>query len=472
MRRRLPTPVRRPGAVALALAVLAVAVAVGRAGAAAPPALRFGAPFTLASGFQAGYGAGAAALGADGTVWLAQAGYGSAPASGFEILARAPAGGIAIAVATSDGAGSATDRPAIAAYPGGATFVWETASSFGGPAGTTEVRARSCTLRGCGPVQVVERWRWSTHGPLGGSGFTAVGDAQPGLALAAGRVVTVLYRDGPGAQRMEWASAPANGRGRFGAPRALGGAGGPVAVLSAQRGGGILAAWTAGDLAAYGSAIEWARWSARGGFDRPRVLAGSAAATGHLDAGLAAAPAGAGTVLAWVAGANVSDPAPAEPVWVAHAGARGGFGRPRRVFGGLAAGLSAAGAGGTLALAWHAVAGRGQSSDSPGPAWAASGAAERGLGTPARLAARADGTPAVAVVDGTVVAAWNACRAGAASAAACTLSLAVARGGGAFTAAPALGGEDPDDAPALHAAGGRVLAVWEAAGVVRGALAG
>ena len=222
---------------------------MGSSGAAAPPALRFGAPFTLASGFQPVYGAGAAALGADGTVWLAQAGYGSAPASGFEILARAPAGGIAIAVATSDGAGSATDRPAIAAYPGGATFVWETASSFGGPAGTTEVRARSCTLRGCGPVQVVERWRWSTHGPPAARDSPRSATRSRASRSPPGASSPCFYRDGPGAQRMEWASAPA---GRFGPPRA-GRAGRPRRGARAAR-RRDLAAWIAGDLAAFGTA--------------------------------------------------------------------------------------------------------------------------------------------------------------------------------------------------------------------------
>src|SRR5579871_6876001 len=163
----------RRTAAARALAALAVAAAPAAATGAGQSAA---VPLTLAAGFQAGYGAGPTALGPDGVVWLAQPGFGASPSSGFEVFARG-AGARLGPVATSDGAGSATDRPVIAAAAGVATFVWQTASGAGGGGGVAQVRARRCTPARCGPVQVLASWRWSTRGSPAQSGFTALGDA-------------------------------------------------------------------------------------------------------------------------------------------------------------------------------------------------------------------------------------------------------------------------------------------------------
>ena len=448
---------------ALLVGAAAAVAATAAAGTAAPPAFgsganpRIGAPFTFASGFQADYGVGPSALAPDGTLWLAQSGFGASPAAGFEIISRADGGRSLRSVATSDGDGSATDRPVIAAARGRATFVWQTASDAGGASGTASVRARSCTLAGCGPVQVLASWGWSEHGPVGGSGFTAVGDAEPALAVVpGGGVLAVFYRDGGGRPRMEWALAPAGGR--FGAARALPGAGGPDPVLAVGGAGGVVAAWIVGDLAAYGSGIRWAAWSARGGFTRPRALTGS----GATDSELAAAPAGRGVALAWLQGSNVSDPAPAEPLWVARRGPDGGFGRPLQVFGGDAFGVSLAGASGTLALAFSATAAPGASSFGPGPTWVKRSVGGGPFGPAVDLDPAATAPASVAVATGgAVLAVWGDCRSRAAAGGGCSARLAVApAGGGRFGPAVALAPEASVDAPAALAAGARTAVVW------------
>jgi len=439
-------------AVALGLAVAAAAAAT------APAPLAFGPAFTLASGFQQDYGAGPSALGPDGTVWLVQPGFGDTPGSTFEIIARAANGSTPAPVTTSDGAGSATDRPAIATGRGSAAFVWETSSNLSGAAGTTQVRARSCTLAGCGAVQVLAQWRWSAGGPIGSSGFTAVGDAEPAVATAEGRVVAVFERAGGGAPRMEWAVA--NG-GRFGPVRALGGPAGPVAVAAADARGGVVAAWIAGDLSSSGRRIVWASWSAGGGFTRPQTLAGA------IDAGLVTAPAGAGVALAWLEGAGAAGPVAAGPLWLARRGASGAFSRPLRVFAGDAADIALAGASGTLALAYTTVAGAG--ANPPTPAWVTRSAGAAPFGRALELDATAQPHAAVAVLaGGGVLAAWSACGRRATT---CAAMLALAAPGGPFAAPRSLGGEDRGDAPAIHAAGARALVTWESGENVQGVIA-
>jgi hypothetical protein len=454
-----PPPIRRAaGALALAAAIAGPAAAGGAARGASDAV---GRPFTLASGFQTAYGAGPSVLGPDGTAWLAQPGFGATPASGFEIVARALGGGLAVAVATSDGGGSATDRPVIAARAGCATFVWQTASGFGGSAGVAEVRARSCTLAGCGPIQVLDRWAWDSSGAVGSSGFTAVGDAEPGVAVSGGRVVALFERAGGGRPRMEWASATG---GRFGPVHALRAPAGPVAVLAPAAGGGLVGAWIAGSLASFGSGVQWASWSARDGFAAPRALAGA----DGMDSELAAAPAGRGVALAWLAGAAISDPIPSAPIWVARRGAGGGFSKPVRVGGANAVGLSLAGAPDTLALAFSTTAGPGASSDAPGPAWVRRSVAGGPFGAAVDLDRTAAAHPAVGVApDGRVLAGWSACGAQAASTAGCSAQLAIAAGRGAFAAPISLGGEDRDDSPQIHVAGARALVVWESGDAVR-----
>jgi hypothetical protein len=441
-------------AVVLAAAV-GPALAAASAGGAATP--RIGAPFVLASGFQQDYGAGPTALGPDGTVWLAQPGFGASPSSGFDIVARAAGGGVLRPVVTSDGAGSATDRPVIAATATGATFVWQTASNAGGAAGIAQVRARSCTLRGCGPVQVLERWSWSSHGPPGGSGFSAVGDAEPGVVAVGGRVLAAFFRDGAAA-RMEWALADRDGR--FGPVHALSGPGGPDPVLTVD--GGVVAAWVSGDLAAFGNGVVWASWSARRGFSRPRSLASAA---GFTFSDLVGAPAGGGVALAWLEGVNVSDPTPSEPIWVARRGRAGGFSRPVRAFGGNAFGLALAGASDTVALAFSATRGAGANSIDPGPVWAKRSIGGRPFAAAIDLDATAAAPAAVAVTGrGAVFAAWNACHG-----TSCGARIAVGAHGGPFTAPVAVGAESQTDAPALSAGGGRVLVTWQLGDAVQGA---
>lgn len=452
------TPIAR----AAAAAVLAAAVAAHAATAPARPSL--GRPFTLAAGFQPGYGAGPAALGPDGTAWIAQAGFGSSPASGFEILARAAGGRVLGPVATSDGGGSATDRPVIAAGPGAATFVWQTASGIGGQGGVAQVRARRCTLAGCGPVQVLASWSWSAGGRVGGSGFTAVGDAEPGAAIAGSRTLAVFYRDGGGAPRMEWTVA--TGAGPFASARPLAGPGGPDAVVAPLAGGGAVAAWAAGTLPSLGSRVEWTAFAPRGGFARAAALAGPAGSI----SGLAAAPAGAGAALVWLQGTNVSEPIPAEPVWVARRGAAGGFSRPARAFGGDAFGLSLAGGAGTLAIAFTTAAGPRAGPGQPGPAWVKRSAGGGPFGAAVDLDPRAAPYPAVAVTTGGgVLAAWSACPAS--GAAMCTAQLAFAPPGAGFGGPVALGAEARGGSPTIAVSGARALVAWESGDAVRAVVA-
>jgi hypothetical protein len=454
----MPVPGRTCAAVpALAAALAVIAVVAGAARGAARGPLATSAPFTLASGFQQGYGGGESALGPDGTVWLAQPGFGPTPTAGFEIVALGAGGRRLRPVVTSDGAGSVTDRPAIAAGAGGAMFVWQTASGVGGAQGVAQVRARRCTLGGCGPIQVLARWPWNAAEPAGGSGFTALGDAEPGVATAGRNVVAVFMRGVGGAPRIAWAVATGP---RFGAVHVLPGPGGLDPVVATVP-GGVVAAWIAGPLASYGSGIEWARWSARGGFSRPRALAGVAG----LDSGLVATPDGGGVALAWLEGSGVVNPIPAGAAWMARGGS-GGFSRPARVFAGAAAALSLAGASGALALGFTTGA-HAAGPEAHAPAWVARSEGGRPFGAAVDFDPEAASPAAVAVAaGGDVLAAWNACRG-----ASCAARLALAGGRTRIAAARTLGAEERGDAPAIHTVGRRTLVTWESGDAVRGVIA-
>jgi hypothetical protein len=258
---------------------------------------------------------------------------------------------------------------------------------------------------------------------------------------------------------MAWAVATRAG---FGPAHALAGAGGLEPALAATP-GGLVAAWIVGRLASFGSGIEWARWSAGGGFSGPQALAGA----GHADSGLVAAPDGRGVALAWLEGSGVDEPIPAGAVWMARGAAGGGgFSSPARVFGGAAAGLSAAGASGTLALGFTTGAHRA----GPGthaPAWIA----RSDSGGPFGAALDADPTAAspaaVAVASGgDVLGAWNAC-----GNASCAARLVLAGRRTAIAAAVTLGPEDRGDAPLLDTIGRRTLVTWESGDAVRGVIA-
>lgn len=454
---------RRACAASVLAAAVALVAAYADSSARGAPATggRFapGSVFTLTSGFQQGYGAGTSALGPDGTVWLAQPGFGPTPTAGFEIVALGAGGRRLRPVVTSDGAGSVTDRPAIATSSGGAMFVWQTASGFGGSQGVAQVRARRCTLSGCGPIQVLARWNWSAAQPAGGSGFTALGDAEPGVATAGGNVVAVFMRGVAGKPQMAWAVASSGGR--FGPVTALAGAGGLDPAVAATPGGGVVAAWIVGWLASYGSGIEWARWSARGGFSRPQALAGAAG----MESGLVATADGSGVALAWLEGPGVVNPIPAGAAWMARGGGVG-FSQPARVFGGAAAGLSLAGASGALALGFTTGA-HAAGPQAHAPAWVARSEGGRPFGAAVDFDSSAASPAAVAVAaNGDVLAAWNTCRG-----TSCAARLALAGGRTGIAANATLGAEDRGDTPSIHAVGGRTLVTWESRGAVRGVIA-
>lgn len=421
------------------LVAATVALVAGGAFAATGRTVSLGSPITLASGFQSYLGAGRAALAASGTVWLAQ----PVTASGsFEIVASARGRVVRVGRVTVP-SGSATSRPAVSVSGGTATFVWETEANVAGSGGGASVRARACTLAGCGAVQVLSSWRWTyTNESFPGMGY----QAQPAVTSADGRTIVVFLRDAAADPQMMWAQSAAGGR--FGAAQGFGPGGLADPVLVDEADGRVLAAWLDSDPSA-GWWIDWSIWSERSGFERSTVLA-----AGHGDdAGeLVGAPSGRGAAIAWIQGNNVTDPGLlSEPVWFAHQTTHG-FTKAARTFGGDAFGLSIAGADHMLALAFTTTNRPGLDADSPGPVMVMLASKGYAFNAPLTLDPDAQPYPAVSITsDGQALVTWNNGQA----------VFATASASGQFDPPIALGPESPSGSPTIDTSGNRSLIVWQ-----------
>jgi hypothetical protein len=413
------------------------ASAVGRFGAGRTPGLVLGSQFALAAGTQGGdYDA--AALGSDGTVWLAQLSGGETAAAGFAVVARAAHGHpVRLAFVSTLG------FPAVAVSGAAAMFVWS-----GGDVSTqqAEVRAMRCTLSGCGPVQVLASWLGVALPPdkVDFTGYpplpSVVGvDGQFVTAFAAGASPT-----------MEWAQTAGA---TFGAAHSFGVAGQPYPVLVQESGGKVMAAWLDGYDHSW---IEWSQWTASDGFSPPSVLRGAA---GLAAADLVAAPSGHGAALAWIQGDGPATPGQyTDPVWVALSNAAGGLSKPTRAYSRPTGQLSLAGNDGVLALAFNKTTAPGGYADDGRGAMVERSIDGAPFGSPVDVDPHAGAHPAVAVDRrGDVLAAWNRQSSGGNYDA----KLAIAAASGPFRRPVTLGSELISDSPLTQTNASGTLITWQ-----------
>jgi hypothetical protein len=189
-------------------------------------------------------------------------------------------------------------------------------------------------------------------------GYTMVG--QPGIATTGKRTIVAFTGERRGQPKLMWSEALGNGS--WAAPRAInlpGRAGQQVQdfgdpVLVSESGSRVLGVWQqntgGGDVVNFD--LGWTLWTATGRRSATGTIAGELGVAPSTAPTPVVAAVGNGAAVAWIAGSNDTDPnQEAEPVWVARQTADG-FTKPTNVFKGDAAGLSLAGGGGVLALAF------------------------------------------------------------------------------------------------------------------------
>ena len=441
-----------------AAAALAVLAATGGA---MPSTLSVGRPFTLATG-SPDSGVAASGLGSDGSVWSVL----ERASGSFAIAARARGGRGLGPLTVAAPSGFDQGIPVVSVSGATATFAWLVVRQSSGDAAA---QVRTCTLSGCRPTQTIARWAYTPGGAPVFSGASAVG-----LASAGGRTVLVFYRTSGGRALMEWSQSTG---GRFSAPRALAtitpSVSVDIPVLTGEAGGRIVAVWP--HYRATGFDLGYALWSARGGFAPAGTIPGG---QGPFTDGLpVVAAAGAGAAVAWIQGTNATDPQQeAEPIWFARQSATG-FGAAAEVFDGDAGGLSMAGGGGVLALAFT-TARPGFDIDGDGPAMVIRSVDGAPFGTPTELASSSAPFPTVSVdAHGDTLAAWDLeTHYPRTSGPTSVAQLAFAPPSGAFGAPARLGtassGDLIGEAPSVHCAPARCAVVWQSAGGdVRAALA-
>jgi hypothetical protein len=423
-----------------------VAAAVASEAAGSPPlSIVVGKPFTLASPPSGAPGIGpvsveASRLGPDGTLWAALTG---TPSEAVVVVAHAADGRTLGPLNLTVPGGFGAGAPVISVSGATATFAWLAYDSKY----RTRVEARTCTLSGCRPAQTVASWQ-----AVRSAAPVLAGGSAIGLASEDGRTIIVFYRN-TGTAQMMWAQASG---GRFGplraiaAPQLQSNVAIDIPVAIAESGGRVLAVWPL-----YGPtgmvAIGWTIWSAPTGFAPAQTLSGGQGI--YSDGTPVAAAVGSGAAIAWIQGNDNSEDQPAEPIWISRQTATG-FAKPVVTYGGLASGLTLAGGGGVLALAFTA------DGDDAVVERSVAGAP---FTPPVRLAPSAVWPPTVSVdARGEALAAWAHETNNVSGVA--TAQLAIAPADGTFshsvTIAPASHSGLVGDAPTLDTNANRSAVIW------------
>lgn len=369
-----------------------LAIGAVSAGGATAPVLSLGGAFTVGSD-----GPGVTALGSDGTSWLATA--------AVAITARSLSGRTLGPVEVTGMSGFTSGQPVVAVSGATATFAWlvDKADKAGW---TVEVRTVRCDIRHCEPVMTASSWQQQSPYPMpvwvGAYGL-------PGIASVGGHTVVAFDRRTGGRVQMMWTQS--TGSGRWAAPQAINApapAGGMSAymgdpVLVPESGGRVLAVWEQ-DPNESTFDLGWAVWTASAGFATTGTIAGGKGTDTALVPVVAAV--GNGAAVAWIQGNNATDSfQEAEPVWLARQTATG-LTAPSEIFSGDAAGLSLAGGGGVLALAFNQIT-PGFDADHGGPATVIRSVDGAPFTAPVQLAPAGAPSPAVSVdTSGNTIAVW------------------------------------------------------------------